>query len=203
MAPVNNIISNNTVQNHSYYGIFVYYLSNRNRIFGNTIKNNYNGIKLKVTSNGNYIYHNNFIGNINQSAFDECNNIWDNGYPSGGNYWSSYDEPSEGAYDINNDNIVDSPLNIPGGNNQDRYPLLYPWNGTLLTKPTCGDADGDWQVTITDVVYLINYLFRAGAPPQYMVCIGDANGDGEVTIADSVYLINYLFRSGPDPGGCC
>jgi hypothetical protein len=66
----------------------------------------------------------------------------------------------------------------------------------------CGDLNGDWKVEITDIVYLINYLFTSGEPPHcsnpYTLC-ADANGDGEVGLADVVYLINYLLVSGPAP----
>lgn len=66
----------------------------------------------------------------------------------------------------------------------------------------CGDINGDWKVEITDIVYLINYLFTSGEPPHcsdpYMLC-ADANGDSEVGLADVVYLINYLLLSGPTP----
>ncbi len=63
-----------------------------------------------------------------------------------------------------------------------------------------GDANGDWLIDASDVVYLINYLYKAGDPPIPLDA-GDANCDGEVTAADVVYLINYLFRDG-DPPPC-
>ncbi len=66
----------------------------------------------------------------------------------------------------------------------------------------CGSINGDEVAEISDVVYLVNYLFKSGDSPQcyrpYTSC-ADANGDGEVTIADAVYLINYIVKSGPDP----
>jgi hypothetical protein len=61
-----------------------------------------------------------------------------------------------------------------------------------------GDANGDSKITVADVVYLINYLFKAGPPPNPRIK-GDANGDGKVTVSDVVYLISYLFKSGPTP----
>lgn len=59
------------------------------------------------------------------NAYDEANNIWDDGYPFGGNYWDDYN----GA-DINDDGIGDIPYNISGGENLDLYPFMEP-NGWL------------------------------------------------------------------------
>ncbi len=61
-----------------------------------------------------------------------------------------------------------------------------------------GDANEDGQVSIGDVIFLINYLFRGGPPPN-PIQAGDANCDGKVSIGDIIYLINYLFRGGPPP----
>jgi hypothetical protein len=69
--------------------------------------------------------------------------------------------------------------------------------------PICSDCNGDRQITVSDVVYLINYLFKGGPIPVPKVCLGDANGDGKITVSDVVYLINYLFKGGPPPGICC
>jgi hypothetical protein len=67
----------------------------------------------------------------------------------------------------------------------------------------CGDCTGDDMVAAGDIVYLIGYLFRGGAPPQPL-CIGDANCNGMVESGDVVYLIGYLFRFGPPPcPDCC
>ncbi len=61
-----------------------------------------------------------------------------------------------------------------------------------------GDANGDDIITASDVIYLINYLYRSGNPPVPLQA-GDANGDGAVGPGDVVYLINYLFRNGEPP----
>jgi hypothetical protein len=71
------------------------------------------------------------------------------------------------------------------------------------TEPTalCGDANGDQEIDIADVVHVINYLFISGPPPQCnpITACGDVNLDGEANTADAVYLINYLFINGPEP----
>ncbi|MCK4224647.1 MAG: dockerin type I repeat-containing protein [candidate division Zixibacteria bacterium] len=61
-----------------------------------------------------------------------------------------------------------------------------------------GDANGDGVIDLGDVVYLINYLYRDGDPPNPIEA-GDANCDGTVDLGDAVYLLNYLFRGGPPP----
>ncbi len=117
----NNTISENKIFNNS-IGIKQSW-GKDNLFIGNNISYNDEGVNITSTypSNNNTFYYNNFINN-SINAYDECNNYWDNG--SVGNYWNDFDEPSEGAYDNDSDGIVDSPYNIPGGNNQDRYPLI-------------------------------------------------------------------------------
>lgn len=66
----------------------------------------------------------------------------------------------------------------------------------------CGDADGNDIVTISDAVYLINYIFAGGLAPN-PVLSGDADCNGLVTISDVVYLINYIFAGGTAPCAAC
>lgn len=61
-----------------------------------------------------------------------------------------------------------------------------------------GDANQDKKVTVSDIVYLISYLFKGG-PPPYPFASGDCNCDGTVTISDVIYLVSYLFKGGPKP----
>jgi hypothetical protein len=61
-----------------------------------------------------------------------------------------------------------------------------------------GDANGDEKLSVSDVVYLINYLFKGGPKPD-PIRSADANCDGKVTVSDVIYLINYLFKGGPKP----
>ena len=73
----------------------------------------------------------------------------------------------------------------------------------LVGMPFCGDCTGEGRVDVSDVVYLIGYLFKAGPAPDPL-CKGDVTCDGTVEAGDLVYLINYFFRFGPAPCfECC
>jgi len=121
-----NVVSDNMVSSNV-DGIHLDYECNSNAISGNAISNNsVNGIYLYF-SNNNTIYHNNFINNTNQVYIEISINTWDDGYPSGGNYWSNYmgvDEYSGVNQDEpGSDGIGDTPYVIDE-NNRDNYPLI-------------------------------------------------------------------------------
>ena len=74
---------------------------------------------------------------------------------------------------------------------------------TISNPPyICGDADGNLIVTISDAVYLINYIFTGGPAPSPLLA-ADADCNGIVTISDAVFLINYIFSGGPAPCSGC
>ncbi|MDH4222649.1 MAG: dockerin type I repeat-containing protein [candidate division Zixibacteria bacterium] len=83
-------------------------------------------------------------------------------------------------------------------------PLFYPvefYIGEQNTPP--GDVNQDGGASVSDVVYLINYLFKGGTPPAHLPS-GDVNLDCDVTISDVIYLINFLFKGGKSLElGCC
>jgi parallel beta-helix repeat protein len=86
-------------------------------VFGNNIASNRCGINLSDCSD-NRIFHNNFLENTEQAASNSSANVWDDGYPSGGNYWSDYD-----GTDADHDGIGDTPYVIDV-NNTDSCPLM-------------------------------------------------------------------------------
>jgi len=119
-----NTITGNTISNNDPYAIY-FYDSDSNTITGNTIlNNNYVGIKLKSSSDNNFIYHNNFINNWH-NAVDECDNTWDDG--EYGNYWSDYKRKNPLARKIWLKGIWNTPYEIYNGDNEDRFPLIKQW----------------------------------------------------------------------------
>jgi hypothetical protein len=67
-----------------------------------------------------------------------------------------------------------------------------------LSYAAVGDLNADGTINVGDVVYLINYLYRA-SPTPVPTPVGDVNCDGIVDLGDIVFLINYLFKGGPPP----
>jgi len=139
----NNIVSGNGVTKNSGAGIYIF-SSDYNSISGNNIIGNSEGIKVWRSSD-NTIYHNNVINNTNQVFSWRSANIWDDGYPSGGNYWSDYtgvdlyNGPNQDG--PGSDGIGDTAY-IIDADNRDRIPLMKPWTSpehelvVCITAPT-------------------------------------------------------------------
>jgi parallel beta-helix repeat protein len=136
-------INYNLIQNNN-NGIYLIKSTN-NTINNNIIRQNEDGIRVQNSSH-NIIYNNNFINNNRQVTDDSKNlpnispsiNNWDNGYPTGGNYWSNYsgkDEKKGPNQDIQgSDGIGDVPYVIYK-DNKDNYPLMEPLMINITTPP--------------------------------------------------------------------
>jgi len=99
------------------YGLYFSDSSN-NIISRNTVKNTTTAIFLDSSSE-NTIFHNNFMDFEKDAyVFDSHINLWDIGYPVGGNYWSNYT-----GFDSDRDGIGESP-HILDAENSDNYPLV-------------------------------------------------------------------------------
>jgi len=61
-----------------------------------------------------------------------------------------------------------------------------------------GDVNLDLTISVSDVVFLINFLFKGGPAPSPSF-LGDVDCSGETNVSDVIYLINYLFKGGPAP----
>jgi parallel beta-helix repeat protein len=119
----NNVTNNNR-------GVYLVSSLN-NTVCENNITNNNYGVEAYFSYN-NMLYHNNFVGNAQQVSSTESVNIWDDGYPSGGNYWSDYSGSDllSGPYqnESGSDGIGDVPI-VMGDNNTDHFPLTKPYGG--------------------------------------------------------------------------
>ena len=131
-----NMISGNSITANGDSGILVSWSSNYNSFFGNSMTNNECGIYLYETSN-NTICHNNFVNNTEQVYSYNSINVWDDGYPSGGNYWSNYTgvDLCSGPYqnETGNDGIGDTSY-IIDDNNVDHYPLMTMWAPNIPSR---------------------------------------------------------------------
>jgi parallel beta-helix repeat protein len=144
----NNTVYGNHVTANNWAGIYLEFSSNNavhgnyitankegfnlfdsfsNTVYGNNITaNNWFGIDL-IDSFSNEFYHNNFINNGVQVYSVDSANVWDDGYPSGGNYWSDYDgvDLFSGPYQnmTGSDGMGDTPHVLDVGH-VDHYPLM-------------------------------------------------------------------------------
>jgi parallel beta-helix repeat protein len=128
-------IINSLITNCSWAGIQIKDSSN-NDIYENTITYNSYGVWITSPSSLNSkFYHNNFIDNLNQASDFGSGTIWDDGYPSGGNYWSDYT-----GEDLDSDGIGDTYIPHLG---LDNYPLMKPFGNIGDMTPPVAYAGPD------------------------------------------------------------
>jgi hypothetical protein len=140
-------------------------------------------------SSSNTLYHNNFVNNTNQVVVENSGvNAWDNGYPSGGNYWSDYNGTDFYRGSSQNESGLDGIGDFPyviDQNNTDMYPLMTPWTEIL------GDVNGDRTVDIYDAILLANAYSSGLGSPNWNAA-ADINGNNLVDIYDAIILAgNY------------
>ncbi len=72
------------------------------------------------------------------------------------------------------------------------------------TNYICGDANGDGDVNLLDILSLISFLYDTPAgPAPNPLGSGDANGDGDVNLLDILYLIAYRYNTPAGPAPVC
>jgi parallel beta-helix repeat protein len=233
----NNIVSGNNLENHWSEGIMLL-VSSFNTIFRNIVKDNDCGIGLysescnnvisgnNITNNGeraglrlgtgssdNMIFHNNFVNNTHQQAHTDASlNLWDDGYPSGGNYWSDYAGVDEYSGPNQNqpssDGIGDTPYVIDE-NNQDHYPPMYTGSYhqlTVTSSPITGitfTINGVPQTT-PYTEWLLEGSYTLEMPETYNGYVwshwledGDPNGTKMITLPGTTWTGVFVFAVQP------
>jgi len=133
-----NLVSNNNISNNTESVSFQN--SDNNIVTGNRLSNLI-GIYLE-RSNNNVFYHNFMNNTFYKVNSYESNSTWDNDYPSGGNYWSDYEERYPDAQELDDSGIWNTPYVIDESN-QDNYPLMEPWAPTQPIVTATVDVDPD------------------------------------------------------------
>ena len=167
----NNRVTGNVIIDNDGTGIFLQ-SSHSNTISANTLMNNREGIRIGY-STGNLIFHNNLVNNTRQVFIDpgNINTTWDDGYPSGGNYWSDY-----AGVDLNHDGIGDMSYVIDA-NNHDNYPLMGVFSDFNATsecqvQTICNSTISAFQFNGTAIVFKV--AGEGGTTGFCRICISTA-----------------------------
>jgi len=188
-APTHVTISSCLVMNCMLVGISLL-APNYVTITQTTLMDNYIALSLDVgvipEVEGNYIFHNNFINNyMDIGSFTWC--FFDDGYPSGGNYWDTYNGTDlfSGPYQNESgcDGIGDTPYPVGLGSTEDRYPLVQPFSWWDYA-----DLNHDFIVDIYDLVTTASAYGSTPADPNWNILCDIAEPYGIINIFDIVTI---------------
>jgi immune inhibitor A len=56
-----------------------------------------------------------------------------------------------------------------------------------------GDANGDGEINMSDVMFIVNYTLGSPAP-SFDAVAADANDDGEINMSDAMYIVNRILN---------
>jgi parallel beta-helix repeat protein len=201
LSNVNNVTIRNTNIKSFQEGVFMQ-SSSYNTVAGNNITGNDEyGIFLDYSWD-NTFYHNNSLDNSKQVYIGTSGyaNVWDDGYPSGGNYWSDYtgvDEKSGPDQDQPGSDGIGDTHYVIDADNQDGYPLMnpYPWYALTITISVGGKtnpASGTYS-------YPANSTVQATAIPDANHLFGHWELDGVNSGADNLITVtmntNHTLRA--------
>lgn len=88
------------------------------------------------------------------------------------------------------------------GSLNDSEMVIITVNNNSCCQGIRGDINQDgFDNTISDLVYLVNFIFRGGQAPS---CPEEADlvVDGKISTLDLNFLVNKVFRGGPNPPQC-
>jgi parallel beta-helix repeat protein len=151
-----NVISQNNLEGNL-VGLDIiktsYNLIVQNNITSNALWSPYTTGIYFVGASNNTIYHNNIVNNKYLAQVSNSQNTWDNGYPSGGNYWGDYQTKYSNATTIDISGIGDTAYLIDA-QNLDKYPFMEPISAGHLPEnsPTLSAATPSPDITQSPVL---------------------------------------------------
>ncbi|MCI0529433.1 MAG: hypothetical protein L0Y56_18495, partial [Nitrospira sp.] len=87
---------------------------------------------------------------------------------------------------------------------QARLDMRLALPGGCTYRPADVDGNGNWS--LTDIVGLVNIVFKAAAKPTPLCRTDCNNSGGNPNLTDIVCLVNKVFKGAPNPppsGECC
>ncbi|NIO36215.1 hypothetical protein GTO27_00765, partial [Candidatus Bathyarchaeota archaeon] len=190
-----NLLYNNVIESNG-----------RRGLIDETVDEGYD-VWVGADSIGNVLYHN-FFGN-HSMIYSKGGNVWDNGYPSGGNYyWKDYegvdvkkgpDQDQPGS-----DGIGDAAVAIFDSSDQDCYPLMYPYGSpapTMYTLSISSAANGSTNPAPGNYSYLegqdvpVQALPDTGYVPDHWVLDSvDVGGGSQIFVSmEQDHILHPVF----------
>jgi len=207
-------VGKNLVYANEGAGIVFTYISSRNTIKENIVFSNGGGIGVALWWDGfgeHRIYHNDIF--FNQKQISGSGNsvnfqYWDNGYTSGGNYWSDYT-----GQDTDRDGIGDVPHMLIK-EARDNFPLMKPWNRVqavveMESDWLSHDTEEDWitilielpsGIPVSDIEVSTLLLNDTVSPEKKQFFVGDYDEDGipDMMVKFSGQKVAQVFQSGEE-----
>ena len=91
---------------------------------------------------------------------------------------------------------------VEGWVNTDSGLYTMPSNVLSFYSWTLGDMDHSHGLDISDLIYMVEYMF-GGGPAMSPMCLGDFDVSCTCDISDLIYLVDYMFGDGPDLNPGC
>ena len=92
-------------------------------------------------------------------------------------------------YTLNLETPVTGTLTFTPGGNQACWTIMLTAEPSYLR----GDANGDGEIGMPDVMYIVNYIL--GTPAEdFNAQAADANGDGEIGMPDVMFIVQYILK---------
>lgn len=164
-----NLIKANDVLSNKRIGVFL--SGSQNVLIENNIQGHNNtssgyGIQMDPYASSNTFYHNDFEDNylhVEGGDLAAVANVWDNGYPQGGNFWDTYYgiDNYSGYYqnETGSDGVGDTSYQITQ-TNIDRYPLMTPFRPTQSIDETTPKTN-DYTLPIVVAAIIVAGVFAS------------------------------------------